>query len=156
MINFSVKVVNPVRKSEYVSRKVRCIPKYTAVDELKEKLGEELNLDIEEMGYISPGHGLKGKLNPLTSEDLDDIYAEYKRKRADIKLWYSTPSPHSKSDASTEKKRPKKRSLTFDEEDPPAPTIKKQTCAQKIKDVEAVVDVLTEKKNMALNIRLNN
>jgi len=70
-----VKVVNPVRKSEYVIRKVRGIPKYTTVDELKEKLCEELNLDIEEMGYISPGHGLKGKLNPLTSdEDLDDMY----------------------------------------------------------------------------------
>jgi len=76
---------------------------------------------------------------------LTTCMAEYKRKRADIMLWCSTRSPHSKSDASTEKKRPKKRSLTFDEEDPLAPTTKKQTCAQKIKDVEAVVDVLTEK-----------
>lgn len=66
------------------------------------------------------------------------------RKRADI-MWFSIPSLHSKSDASTEKKRPKKQSLTFDEEEPSAPTTKKQTCAQMIKDMEAVMDVLMEK-----------
>jgi len=78
------------------------------VDELKEKLCEELNLDIEEMGYISPGHKLKGKLNPLTSgEDLDDMYAEYKRKRADI-MWCSTPYRIA-NQMQVEKKHPKKQ-----------------------------------------------
>ena len=62
MINYSVKVVNPARKSDYVVRRIRGIPKFTTVDDLKAKLCEELKIDIEEM--ISPGHGLKGKLNP--------------------------------------------------------------------------------------------
>lgn len=143
VINYNVKLVNPVRKSEYVIRKVRGIPKCTTIDELRAKLCEELKIDIAELGYISPGHGLKGKLNPLTGdEDLEDMYEEYKNKR-DIMLWCSTP--HSKSDGSTESNR-KKRSLTFDKpnEEVPPPT-KKQACAQKIKDVEAVVDALKEK-----------
>ena len=53
------------------------------IDELK----AELKIDIAEMGYISPGHGLKGKLNPLTGDDnLEDMYGEYKGKH-DIMLW---------------------------------------------------------------------
>ena len=142
VINY-VKLVNPVRKSEYVIQKVRGIPKCTTIDELKAKLCDELKIDIAELGYISPGHGLKGKLNPLTGdEDLEDMYGEYKNKR-DIILWCCTP--HSKSDGGTESNR-KKRSLTFDKrhEGVPPPT-KKQACAQKIKDVEAIVDALKEK-----------
>ena len=81
MINYNVKVVNPSQKSDYVIRRIRAIPKFTTVDDVKTKLCEELKIDIVEMGYISPGHGLKGKLNPLTSnEDLEDMYAEYKSK----------------------------------------------------------------------------
>ena len=143
VINYNVKLVNPVRKSEYVIRKVRGIPKCTTIDELKAKLCDELKIDIAELGYISPGHGLKGKLNPLTGdEDLEDMYGEYKNKR-DIMLWCCPP--HSKSDGGTESNR-KKRSLTFDKrhEGVPPPT-KKQACAQKIKDVEAIVDALKEK-----------
>ena len=118
-------------------------PKYTSVDEVKTKLCDELKIDIEEMGYISPAHGLKGKLNPLTcDEDLEDMYAEYKSK-PDVLLWCSTPP--NKSDASTEKNR-KKRSLNTckSHEEVPPPT-KKQACAEKIVDVEAIVDILKEK-----------
>ena len=118
VFNYNIKLVNPVRKSEYVIRKVLGIPKCTTIDELRAKLCEELKIDIEELGYISPGHGLKGKLNPLTGdEDLEDMYGEYKNKR-DM-LWCSTP--RSKSDGRSESNR-KKRLLTFDkphEEVPP-------------------------------------
>ena len=109
---------------------------------MKAKLCDELKIDIAELGYISPGHGLKGKLNPPTGdEDLEDMYGEYKNK-LDIMLWCCTP--HSKSDGGTESNR-KKRSLTFDKRhDVPSPT-KKQACAKKIKDVEAIVDALKEK-----------
>ena len=152
-INYNVKVVNPVRKSEYVIRKVRGIPKYTTMEELKAKICEKLTIDIEEMGYISPGHGMKGKLNPLTcDEDLEDMYAEYKSKN-DIMLWCSTPLEHSKSDVRTEKKQRKKRSLTFDQprEEVPQPP-KKQGCAQKITDVEAIMDTLKEKHGPAYTV----
>lgn len=115
VINYSVKVFNPARKSDYVIRRIRGIPKFTTVDDLKAKLCEELKIDIEEMGYISPGHGLKGKLNPLTSnEDLEDMYAEYDSKHTrEIMLWCSSPREH-KFDVSTEGSSRKKRSLTFD------------------------------------------
>ena len=93
------------------SRKFVVIPKCTTIDGLRAKLCEELKIDVAELGYISPGHGLKGKLNPLTGdEDLEDMYGEYKNK-LDIMLWCSTP--HSKSNGSTESNH-KKRSLTFD------------------------------------------
>ena len=70
------------------------------------------------MGYISPGHRLKGKLNPLTGDDFEDMYGEYKGKR-DIMLWCCTPRSKLKSDGITES-NPKKRSLTFNKphEDP--------------------------------------
>ena len=45
VINYNVKLVNPVRKSEYVIRKVRGIPKCTTIDELKTKLCEEHKID---------------------------------------------------------------------------------------------------------------
>ena len=79
VFNYNVKLVNPVCKSKYVIRKVRGIPKCTTINELRAKLCEKLKIDIAEFGYISPGHGLKGKLNPLTGdEDLEDMYGEYK------------------------------------------------------------------------------
>ena len=101
VINYNMKLVNTVRKSEYVIRKVRGVLKCTTIDELKAKHSKL----TAELGYISPGHGLKGKLNPLTGdEDLEDMYGEYKNKR-DIMLWCCTP--RSKSDGGTESNRKK-------------------------------------------------
>ena len=58
---------------------------------------------------------------------------------------------------STEKSSRKKRSLTFDKpcEEVPRPT-KKQACAQKIKDVEAIVDTLKEKHGSAFSVEQMN
>ena len=67
-------MVDPVRNNEYILRRIRGIPKSTTVSDVKAKLNEELKIDIAEMGYISPGHGLKGKLNPLMcDEDLEEM-----------------------------------------------------------------------------------
>ncbi len=156
--NYTVKLVNPVRKSEYVIRRVRDIPKFMSVDDAKLKLCEELEIDIQELGYISPGHGLKGKLNPLTcDEDLKDMYVEYKNKR-DIMLWCSPPFENRKSDSSSSKgQHRKKRSATSDKSDGDAqPQPKKQACAQKIRDVEAIDNTLTEKHGSAYTVEQMN
>ena len=112
VINYIMKLLTQyARVSEYVIQKVCGIPKCTTIDELKAKLCEELTIEMAELGYISSGHGLKGKLNPITgAEDLEDMYGEYKNRR-DIMLWCCTP--HSKSDRNTKSNR-KKRSLTFE------------------------------------------
>lgn len=151
VINYTIKVVNPLRKSDYVVWRLRGLPQFTMLDDIKLKLCECLDIGIEELGYISTGHGLKGKLNPLScDEDLTDMYAEYKGKR-DILLWCSTPVEHNKSDASA--CRCKKRSLNFDEsEEAPQPQSKKQVCAQKIKDVEAIASALKEKHGSAYSV----
>ena len=44
------------------------------------QMSQHMKIDIAELGYISPGHGLKGKLNPPTGDDLEDMYGEYKNK----------------------------------------------------------------------------
>ena len=81
------------------------------------------------------------------------MYAEYDSKRTrEIMLWCSNPRQH-KSDVSTEGGSRKKRSLTFDKprEEVPRPT-KKQATAQKIKDVEAIVDTLKDKHGSAYSV----
>ena len=90
-------------------------------------------MDIAEMGYLSPGHGLKGKLNPLSDdEDLQDMYAEYKSKREIMIRCIVYSTSHSKSDSSIEKRHTKcslilqKRFLH--------PLRNSHDCAQKIKD----------------------
>ena len=73
----------------------------------------------------------------MCDEDLEDMH---KNKR-DIMLWCSTLQQHSKY---TEKSHCRKCSLNFDENKASRPT-KRQNCAQKIQEVEAIVNTLKEK-----------
>ena len=88
---YSVKLMNPLKKSDYVVRKLPATKKFTCVEELQSDLlslfEDELFGQVSQVGYIEPGHGLRGKQCWLIkSEDWCDMYTSYEKKR-EILLW---------------------------------------------------------------------
>ena len=82
------KVINQAKKSDYKIQKLATTTHFSSPDVIKQHI-----LDIapklagDSFGYIEPGHGLKGKLKLLTTDqDLVEMYSVYKTKR-EILLW---------------------------------------------------------------------
>lgn len=107
-----------------------------------------LKFDVNVIGYISPGHGFKGRHNNLTNEDdLQLMYKEYEGRRGvnGVLLWTYGP-PDDENDTTTcnfettIKSGQRKRSNSHAKED--YPTTK---CAKKMKQIEEIVDKLKEK-----------
>ena len=61
---YSVKVINTHKKSDFTVEKIEAAGQFTSVTELKEKL-EVLEYSVQTIGYISPGHWVKGKMQDL-------------------------------------------------------------------------------------------
>ena len=66
--------------------------KFESAEDLKGKvlvdLKDRVSDPVNPFGYIEPGHGLRGKLRFLSSdEDLDHMYSVHKRKPLQITLW---------------------------------------------------------------------
>ena len=108
--DYSVKIVNPRRKSDFTVLKLKSQEKFFDVDDLKKQVAKECKGKVEEpirqIGYIEPGHGLRGKLRWLSSnDDLCDMYELFRGKK-ELILWTYAPS---ESDQVTSKKitRPK-------------------------------------------------
>lgn len=100
--SYSLKVVNPQKKSEYTIRKWRIKQKFETVAHLSSKLVEDFEelkpLDEQclSLGYIEPGHGCKGKQRWLYSdEDLQEMYSIWD----EILLWCFLPRKQSKRPA---------------------------------------------------------
>ena len=88
---YSVKLINPLRKSTYDVQKFRVSMKFRNVSVIKEELvhsfPDRLTKTPDQVGYIQPGHGVRGKQRWLSSDqDLDDMYSEYLGKK-EIILW---------------------------------------------------------------------
>ena len=79
---YIVKVINPEKKSSFNVHKVsNTSEKFTSIADVKQCLTELLGTQVDDVGYISPGHGLKGRQNTcLVDEDLDHMYEEFKWK----------------------------------------------------------------------------
>lgn len=144
---YSVKVVNPTKKSDYNVRKLQTTDRFTSVDEIKEKLTAELLFNVKQVGYIRPGHGMKGKqLELVSDDDLEDMYMCFKKR--DVLLWcYSekagTDQP---STSGTQRKHP----ITIDDSDEP-PKPKRNACSKKLSEVEDIVKKLQEKHDSAFS-----
>ena len=70
---YSVKVINTHKKSDFAVEKIEAAGKFTSVTELKEKLSEVLEYSVQVIGYISPGHGVKGKIKMQDLVDCKDL-----------------------------------------------------------------------------------
>ena len=118
---------------------------FTSIEDLQHQLSSLVGISVEKIGYIQPGHGLRGKQQWLVSnDDLKEMYQCYKNRR-DILLWC-----HGQSDIkSTSPLQPRKRgsndASTSEGKPPSKRTSSSIACAEKIKDVEDIVKQLEEK-----------
>ena len=64
---------------------------FTSIEDIKDQLNELLKCKVADIGFIEPGHGLKGKQQTLIDDDdIEEMYDMYKRKRCGITLWCYT------------------------------------------------------------------
>jgi len=91
--SYSVKVINPAKKTDYSLRKFRVSVRFATVDDMKKSLAESFPTFITkegelEFGYIAPGHGARGQQQWISDDvDLQDMYTEYIGKK-EITLWF--------------------------------------------------------------------
>jgi len=93
---YRVKVVNPERKSEFIMERLTDAHRFKSMNELRHSVMDHLNFEVKTLGYIEPGHGLRGKQQWLNREsDLDDMY-ECTKHRKEVTLWCYRPNENSK------------------------------------------------------------
>ena len=103
-------------------------------------LCKELGSKVEMVGFLSPGHGLKGKHNVLNSDsDLAQMYEEYRLKRCVIRLWCLCETKDNAVAVDT------KKHGRENEEGEPLSSAKRGTCQQRMQAIEDIVDKLREK-----------
>lgn len=94
--------------------------RFKSVDELKHSLMDHLKFQVDTLGYIEPGHGLRGKQQWLNREsDLDDMY-ECTKHRKEVTLWWYRPNESSKPS----------RERPYSEGNRPASKVKRYMCAR--------------------------
>lgn len=153
-----MKVINPRRKSSYGVRKLKTTAHFSIVDDLKHELAASLESEVTVAGYISPGHGMKGKQNPLeVDDDLVEMYAEYQSKR-EILLWcFATIEENSVAVPETQKSRKRDRNSSSDPGPvEPQTTSKRAACEKKIQEVEDIISTLKEKHGSKYSIEKYN
>lgn len=94
-LEYSIKIMNPDRLSEYTSVRICKWKVFNSLKDLRlflsAKVPQEVvnrpNFDSTALGYIEPGHGLKGKKQWLhTDGDLKAMYDKHVGKR-NVLLW---------------------------------------------------------------------
>jgi len=137
--SYSVKIINPSKKTAYSVRKLRVDSNFDTPEDIKQQLCEAFsehipNSDVDlEIGYISPGHGARGQQRwIIDNEDVQDMYEDYKGKN-EVLLWFYIPS----SNVHHGGRRVRSRS--------PGKKKKQSNYQNKVDEVEAVVVKLKEK-----------
>ena len=138
--NYQVKVVNPKRKGNNNITRLRDSKRFSTLDEMKAELHSIVEADISGIGFIMPGHGLKGKLTSLlTDGDLDEMYWQYSNKR-DILIWCYAETEQNKGDLIENTSR--KRSRSPRPQQPHVKQARQDKCDEKIAAVEGIVSEL--------------
>ena len=126
------------RKSNFEVLQLKTRLKFKRLDDIKQQVLEDLKDKVSEplsqIGYIEPGHGLRGKQRWLASDDdLDKMYEMY--KKGEITLWCFGGS---KEDI---------RKRTLSEDDANSNKRSRYEChmADKMAEVDKIQDELREK-----------
>ena len=112
--------------------------RFVSLAELKQKVEDEVGLfEKDEIGYMEPGHGKKGKKRELEDDqDLQEMYAHFKTG-CDVLLWcygnVGQPAPVSAS---------KSRKRIRDGQSSTAPPSKRDSITKSISNVESIVKQL--------------
>ena len=102
---YSVKVMDPGKKSNYDVTVLQNCDRFMSLDEIKRILSTTLNSQIGEVGYISPGHGMKGRKHALHDDDVQEMYDSVYRGKCNILLWCYLKSVMGSKQNTTGKKR---------------------------------------------------
>ena len=137
---YSVKVMNPKRRTSFYVHNMTTTQKFLSKEETMDVLCKELGSKVEMVGFLSPGHGLKGKHNVLNSDsDLAQMYEEYRLKRCVIRLWCLCETKDNAVAVDT------KKCGRESEEGEPLSSAKRSTCQQRMPAIEDIIDKLHEK-----------
>ena len=116
--------------------------KFESITSVKDAMKKFLKCDVTDIGYVSPGHGAKGKYNDLINDDdLELMYKEYEGRRGvhGVLLWCCRASggtTDAEDSQTITKSSQRKRSN---------PCAKPPTkCAKNMKQIEEIVDKLKE------------
>lgn len=132
--------MDPGKKSDYDVKELRGCKKFTSIDEIKKTVSDAVDSPVGDIGYISPGHGMKGKKHPLVDEeDMVAMYTLYKGKR-NVLLWCYLRSASVAQGSGSGKKR-----KHGDDEADSAPRSKRAVNEKKIQEIEDIVAQLKEK-----------
>ena len=136
---YTVKARNPGMKRDYDIHKLRA-NRFESVEELRCYLSSELPCDFTQIGYIEPGHGLKGKTQWLVEDDdLVEMYSKY--QKSSILLWCLK-----RLEGQPSKILPKRRTLDSTVHTPVArKRAASDHCAKILSEVEDIVVKLKEK-----------
>ena len=135
-------------KSDYDVAELNNQDKFESVNDIKQAVSESVGSQISEVGYILPGHGVKGKQCELEDdEDLNEMYASCTGKcmhTCTIRLWchLTTTSVSSKT----------QKSKHSQDEDAPGPQSKRAVNQRKIQQVEDIVAKLKEKHGNSFKV----
>ena len=66
---YRVKVVNPERKSEFTMDRLTDTHRFKSMNEFRHSVMDHLKFQIGTLGFIEPGHGLRGKQQWLNREN---------------------------------------------------------------------------------------
>ena len=132
--------MDPGKKSDYDTKELQGCKKFTSIDEITKTVSDVVDSPVGDIGYISPGHGMKGKKHPLVDEeDIVAMYTLYKGKR-NILLWCYLRSAGVTQSGSSGKKR-----KHDDDGADSAPRSKRVINEKKIQEIEDIVTQLKEK-----------
>ncbi len=86
---YSVKVIKTQKRSDFYVQQLKSYCIFRKLEALKTEIKSCLDITPHQVGFIEPGHGLKGKNRWLVKdEDLIDMYSLY-GKRKEVTLWCS-------------------------------------------------------------------
>ena len=102
---------------------------------------EALQEVILDVGYIEPGHGLKGRQVWLVEDDMIEMYSRFKKRQC-ITLWCFVRKPDQPCTNSSPKCNMPAENVT--------PQSKRGRCEQTISEVEDIVKKLEEKHGEVL------
>ena len=138
--NYTVKVMNPGLKRDYNIYKHKST-RFETVDELRDCLTVFFPCGFTQVGYIEPGHGLKGKTQWIVEDDdLVEMYTKYGKH--DILLWCLKEVEDQPNKSN---QQPKKRnSAAKDTKNAPSAKKPKQTTnhyAEALSEVEKIIQL---------------
>ena len=145
-MSYSVKVVNPAKKTDYIIEKLHGLNvKFTTVHEVRQAIDEKCQSDVEvpvqNIGYVEPGHGPKGKQRWLITEgDLAEMYKCHQGKKEILLSCY-------KEGLSRGTARKRAHSPGNDAREIPAKSSRYSNHLEKMTEVETVEDKLKEIHN---------